>query len=201
MEGTSPAASAAPKSKFRIYTKTGDKGTSGLYNGQRLPKDDVTFQALGDVDELNSVVGVAREFCVDDQLQQQLEVIQSRLLDVGSAIATPVDKSPEYKLQRVAFDVQATSKLESWIDEMDEVLPPLRNFILPSGGKAASFLHMARSVCRRAERSVVPLVRDEVVDAQVAIYLNRLSDYLFTAARLAAQKEGKQEVIYKKGAT
>lgn len=193
-------ATAMSSAKFKIYTKTGDKGTSALYNGQRLPKDDGIFQALGDVDELNSAVGVAREFCDDRHkaLLEQLEVVQSRLLDVGSAVATPADKSSESKLQRVRFDASSTEQLEKWLDAMCEELPPLRNFILPSGGKAAGCLHLARSVCRRAERSVVPLVREGLCDHQVGIYLNRLSDYLFTAARFAAAKEEQPEVVYKK---
>lgn len=186
--------------KFRIYTKTGDKGTAALYNGQRRPKDNDVFHALGDVDELNSAIGVAQEFCTVDQeaLQQQLEVIMSRLLDVGSAVATPADSSSQQKLSRVQFPKESTAQLEAWMDAMDDQLPPLRNFILPSGGKAAAHLHLARSVCRRAERSVVPLVRAEAVDPEVGVYLNRLSDYLFTAARFAAQQEGKPEIVYKK---
>lgn len=187
-------------SKFRIYTKTGDKGTAALYNGERRCKDDDVFHALGDVDELNSAIGVAQEFCTPEQqdVQQQLEVIMSRLLDVGSAVATPISSSPEHKLARVQFPTEATAQLESWLDALDDQLPALRNFILPSGGQTAAHLHMARSVCRRAERSVVPLVRGEAVDPEVGVYLNRLSDYLFTAARFAAHKEGKPEVVYKK---
>jgi cob(I)alamin adenosyltransferase len=101
-------------------------------------------------------------------------------------------------LQRVAFDGTATVQMEQWIDSWTEELPPLKNFILPSGGPAAAFLHAARSVCRRAERSVVPLAMGGGTDQQVAVYLNRLSDYLFTAARIAARRAGKAEVTYQK---
>lgn len=187
--------------KFKLYTKTGDGGSASLYNGERRAKEDASFTALGDVDELNSAIGVAREFCVEEmhgELTQQLELIQSRLLDVGSAVATPLDQSSESKLARARFDGAATPLLEEWIDRMDDDLPPLRNFILPSGGKAAAFLHLARSVCRRAERSVVPLVRGGSVDPDVGAFLNRLSDYLFQAARWAALKESKEETVYKK---
>lgn len=186
---------------MKIYTKTGDTGTSSLYSGERRQKDDAVFAALGDVDELNSAVGVGREYAapLDPLLAQQLEVVQSRLLDVGSAVATPVPSSSEKKLQRVAFDGAHAEQLEVWIDEWSAQLPPLTNFILPSGGPAASFLHMARSICRRAERSVVPLSRQGMTDQEVAVYLNRLSDYLFTVARIAAQKAGQPEVVYKKG--
>ncbi|KAK3242903.1 hypothetical protein CYMTET_47426 [Cymbomonas tetramitiformis] len=189
--------------KYKVYTKTGDEGTSSLYNGDRAAKDDDVFWALGDTDELNSAVGVAREFCLeaDNGLVDQLEEIQSRLLDVGSAIATPATSTKSnFKLKRTRFDDSLSGKVEGWIDELDEHLPPLRNFILPSGGKAAAFLHMARTVCRRAERRVVPLVRSGAVEPSVGIYLNRLSDYLFTAARYAAYKQSIPEVSYKKGA-
>lgn len=186
---------------MKIYTKTGDAGESSLYSGERRVKDDAVFAALGDVDELNSVVGVAREYAagLDPALAAQLEAVQSRLLDVGSAVATPLSSSTVKKLQRVAFDPGATAQLESWIDGWDAELQPLTLFILPSGGPGASFLHMARSVCRRAERAVVPLARGGGTDEAVAVFLNRLSDYLFTAARIAAKRAGKSEVTYKKG--
>ena len=200
-------------SSFKIYTKTGDTGTSSLYNGERRHKADAVFEALGDTDELNSAVGVAREACEvlkdgmgDDvpdllrDLTDQLQTIQSRLLDVGSAVATPVDKSSKTKVERAAFaEAEAsTADLERWIDALDAVLPPLKNFILPSGGQAASFLHLARTTCRRAERRIAVLVQDDQVDADVGKYMNRLSDYFFNAARFAAQSAGKAEVTYKK---
>lgn len=200
------SAASDAASRYKIYTKTGDQGTSSLYNGNRAAKDDMVFWALGETDELNSAVGVAREFLRESRnhsnlakLSSQLEEIQSRLLDVGSAVATPLDTTKStFKLNRTKFDSDAVKKVESWIDEMDEELPPLTSFILPSGGKAAAFLHVARCVCRRAERRIVPLVRGEQVEETVVIYMNRLSDYLFTAARYAALKEGGQETIYKK---
>jgi len=186
--------------RFKVYTKTGDKGTSSLYNGERRDKDDAVFETLGDVDELNSAVGAAREFCSGNYppLILQLEEVQSRLLDVGSAVATPALTSSSGKLERTRFDAEATEKLEGWIDRMDEELPPLKNFILPSGGKCGALLHVARSVCRRAERRTSALVKRELLEDTVSIYLNRLSDYLFTAARYAALKDGTVEVTYKK---
>ncbi|KAL3148408.1 hypothetical protein ABBQ38_013863 [Trebouxia sp. C0009 RCD-2024] len=185
---------------MKVYTKTGDKGTSSLYNGERRHKTDGAFQALGDVDELNSLCGVAREFLIelDSEKSEQLESIQSRLLDVGSAVATPLENSSDGKLQRTLFDVSATSLLETWIDAMDKDLPALTNFILPSGGQAAAFLHLARAVCRRAERSVTLQVSQGACDASVAVYLNRLSDYLFTVARVASRKAQKPETTYQK---
>ncbi|MEW5312768.1 MAG: hypothetical protein WDW38_004376 [Sanguina aurantia] len=189
--------------KYKIYTKTGDSGTSSLYNGARHPKDAQHFVALGDVDELNCAVGVARQFVADhpqlDALGEQLEIIQSRLLDVGSAVATPMPTSSAAKLKRTFFSPEHTTIVEGWIDAWDEELPALTNFILPSGGKASAFLHIARAICRRAERSVVVLSRQEDVDTQVAVYLNRLSDYFFNASRVAALRTNAPEVIYRKG--
>eukprot|EP00239_Pterosperma_sp_CCMP1384_P011499 CAMPEP_0197863138 /NCGR_PEP_ID=MMETSP1438-20131217/40390_1 /TAXON_ID=1461541 /ORGANISM="Pterosperma sp., Strain CCMP1384" /LENGTH=213 /DNA_ID=CAMNT_0043480923 /DNA_START=135 /DNA_END=776 /DNA_ORIENTATION=- len=202
MAGTSETTPTVAPTKYKVYTKTGDKGTSSLYNGQRADKDSEVFGALGDTDELNNSVGVAREFCLiagHSELCMQLEEIQSRLLDVGSAVATPADTTKsDRKLELTRFNPAHASEVESWIDSLDEELPALQNFILPSGGQAAAFLHVARGVARRAERSVVPLVRAEKVEQSVGIYLNRLSDYFFTAARYAAMKEGKPEVTYKK---
>ncbi|KAI3429232.1 hypothetical protein D9Q98_005331 [Chlorella vulgaris] len=198
--GSSAALHTTGSSWMKIYTKTGDKGSSSLYSGERRPKDDAVFAALGDVDEVNSTLGLAREHArhVAPQLAGQLESIQSRLFDVGSAVATPRPTSSDHKLQRVAFGEGHSEQLEGWIDGMMEELPPLTQFILPSGGLAAATLHMARSVCRRAERAVVPLVRDQLTDAAVGIYLNRLSDYLFTAARYAALKGGEEETVWVK---
>lgn len=174
---------------------------SSLYDGQRRRKDDDTFEALGDVDEVNSALGFAHEYCSQASISptvEQIEEIQSRLLDVGSAIATPLNSGSASKVARVKFDAKAVDTLERWIDEMDEQLPSLSNFILPSGGLPAASLHLARSLCRRAERRVVTLVASELVEPSVSIYLNRLSDYLFTAARFTAMKLNKPENIWKK---
>ena len=120
--------------------------------------------------------------------------------DLGSHIATPRNATQAFKIANTEFDTDGglSAELERWIDDMDEQLPPLKNFILPSGGKAASSLHISRSVCRRAERSIIPLVKQEMANESAGRYLNRLSDYLFTAARLAALKDGKKETIYRK---
>lgn len=186
-------------SKLRVYTRTGDAGTTSLFNGERKGKDELFFAALGDVDELNAHIGLAREHCSLEHvgIEEQLVEIQSRLLDAGSAVATPQRSSSPERLQRTSFPDHAT-QLEEWIDAMDDTLPQLKNFILPSGGLASAQLHVARTVCRRAERALVPLVRDGDLDSGVAKYMNRLSDYLFVAARFAAAKAGKAEQIYKK---
>lgn len=188
--------------RLKIYTRTGDKGTSALYTGERRSKDDLIFHVLGNTDELSSHLGLAREFCQEagNGISEQLEKVQCILQDLGSHVATPRTSSQAMRLARTQFDTSGdlAKELERWIDVMDEQLPPLKNFILPSGGRAASALHISRSVCRRAERSMVPLVKDQIAEESAQRYLNRLSDFLFTAARFAAFKDGKDETIYKK---
>jgi len=183
-----------------IYTKTGDKGTSATYTGERRAKDDVIFEALGATDELSSCIGLAREFCTesDNEVAQRLEEIQCVLQDVGSAIATPRSSARDAHLKKTSFSGDQVTRLEHWIDEYQATLPPLNNFILPSGGRASAQLHVARSVCRKAERRLVPLVRSSQLNSEPAVYLNRLSDFLFMAARHAAFKEGKTERIYRR---
>ena len=154
-------------------------------------------------DELNAQVGVAREYLKSvpgaEQLNKEMEEIQSRLLDVGSAIATPLDSTKSNaKLQRVSFAMDHTVRLERFIDSMDEELPPLSNFILPGGGLAAAHLHVARTFARRAERRIVPLAQSGAVDSSVAIFMNRLSDFFFVAARFTAMKSSEPETVYKK---
>ncbi|CAO3614750.1 unnamed protein product [Cunninghamella echinulata] len=141
------------------------------------------------------------EYLEDDTfLTERLEKIQCWLQDAGSNIATPRENSKTAQLKKTTFDTdgEIVKELENWIDTMDEELPKLTKFILPSGGKASATLHVSRSVCRRAERRVQPLLRLHQCDNSVAIFLNRLSDFLFTAARLACKHEGKEEKIYKR---
>ena len=205
---------------FKVYTRTGDEGTSMLFNAERRAKDDAVFQALGSTDELNACVGIARAHAEDCEavaplpgqqrvalhnplagLVEQLGAVQSRLFDVGSAVATPRSRSTDAQLRRAAFGDDGASsadELERWIDAMDAELPPLSNFILPGGGLVGASLHHARAVCRRAERDVVPLVREAECEAAVAVYLNRLSDYLFVAARFAARRIGEEDAVYQK---
>ena len=199
--------------RYKIYTKTGDKGKSSLFTGERRPKDDLVFDALGNTDELNSSIGLAREFCTDiinqtERVQvkkacmlvdSQLVKIQSILLDIGSHIATPKTKAQQKQLDRLrSFDAALTSQLENWVDTYELELPVLKNFILPSGGKCASTIHLARAICRRLERSMQPLAKSNDLDPNVCVFVNRLSDFLFVLARFVSMKEGKVETIYKK---
>ena len=187
--------------KAMIYTRTGDKGSSSLYNGERRKKTDQVFHALGEQDELCAVIGIAREHCSISKngLSPHLIEVQSRLFDLGAAVATPTtSKSSETKIKYTSLSSEYTAQLERWIDELDAKLPPLTTFIIPSGGHSSTHLHLARVVCRRAERAVIPLVDNGVVDEEVGRYLNRLSDYLFTAARTAAMREGKDEIEWRK---
>lgn len=182
---------------MKVYTKTGDKGTSQLFSGERRPKDDAVFQALGDTDELNAHLGVVVEHAKitqNEYLPSKLEEIQSRLFDLGACLATPLTSASNSKKNRAGeFPDANVEQLEKWIDEMDASLPPLRCFILPSGGLTAAHLHVARAVCRRAERHIVPLASSGDVGPVVLRYINRLSDFLFVAARYSAYTESKEE--------
>lgn len=188
------------RKKSQIYTRTGDNGSSSLYNGERRPKTDLVFEALGHQDELNACIGIAREYSElhGIGLEDMLAEIQSRLFDLGAAVATPVQTSSEEKRQYTEFESVFTRQIESWIDELDSQLPPLKNFVIPSGGLCSTHLNLSRTVCRRAERSVVPLVLADQVDAEVGRFLNRLSDFLFVAGRTAAAQEGKAEILWTK---
>lgn len=233
--------------KARVYTKTGDAGQSSLFNQERRAKDDDLFHALGDIDELNAHVGVARACAYNSRqreqqtsggqesasvaaaasqseeseahshsqsdadaaagnlsataslLSAQLVEIQSRLFDLGAHVATPRHGSNAAQLRRTAFDDEHVASLERWIDAMEGSLPPLRNFILPGGGPGLSAqLHVCRAVCRRAERRVVSVVGHGDADPVVQRFLNRLSDYMFVAARFAALAEKEPETLWKK---
>lgn len=188
------------RKKSGLYTRTGDKGTSSLYNGERRPKTDNVFEVLGHQDELCCILGIAREHCAARRngLEGYLIEIQSRLFDLGAAVATPIANSSDEKKKYVAFDSKYTAQIESWIDALDAALPPLSNFVIPSGGLSCTHLNLARAVCRRAERAAIPLIQDDAVDAEVGRYLNRLSDFLFAAGRSAAMREGQSEILWRK---
>eukprot|EP00735_Rhodelphis_limneticus_P004482 TRINITY_DN16072_c0_g1::TRINITY_DN16072_c0_g1_i1::g.13744::m.13744 TRINITY_DN16072_c0_g1::TRINITY_DN16072_c0_g1_i1::g.13744 ORF type:complete len:250 (+),score=31.13,sp/Q9D273/MMAB_MOUSE/51.32/1e-56,Cob_adeno_trans/PF01923.13/1.1e-52 TRINITY_DN16072_c0_g1_i1:36-752(+) len=198
-------ASVYDNTRLKIYTRTGDKGTSSLFNGERRPKDDMVFEALGTIDETSAFLGQAIEFCAastnmpadrQSNIIEQFRQIQSRLLDAGAHVATPLTNASDSRKERTQFSADHATLLEQWIDEMDASLPELKTFILPGGSITSSFLHAARVVCRRAERRCAPLLAQGDIDPAVYRYLNRLSDYLFTAARYACMLEGKPEAKY-----
>ena len=171
----------------KIYTKTGDQGETSLFSGQRVSKNDPTIESLGTVDEANCAIGLAIAFLPTgapfDELKKQLLNIQNTLFDLGASLATPRTKSSEPKLNKTRFGNEGVFQLEQWIDQLDAQLPQLRTFILPGGHPAGAQLHIARGITRRAERLIVPIHRHSDVSEPVLTYINRLSDYLFVAAR------------------
>jgi cob(I)alamin adenosyltransferase len=171
----------------RIYTKTGDDGRTGLLGGDRISKDAARIHAYGTVDECNAVIGIVRTLLTPgEELDVMLETVQNRLFVVGADLASPGEKTPA--IPRIGPEESAA--VEHWIDTLEEKLPPLKHFILPGGTPAAAHLHLARTVCRRAERWVVSVVAADPAHKHAAIYLNRLSDFLFVAARYANHHAG-----------
>jgi cob(I)alamin adenosyltransferase len=172
---------------MKIYTRSGDKGDTSLYTGQRVKKNDPLIDAIGTVDECNSAIGLSISLLPQlpeyKMHREHLELIQHALFDLGAALATPRTRATNSKIDRTRFDSHATELLEKWIDQMEQELPPLKTFILPGGHPAGSALHVARSICRRAERLVVPVNMHADVSDHVLVYLNRLSDYLFVMSR------------------
>ena len=179
----------------KIYTRTGDKGKTSLFGGKRVPKSDLRVEILGTIDELNSMIGVAIAEVQSYSLKLKVELIkiQNDLLDVGSALASPQGEALQGLKKRI-------KEFEELIDLMTAQMPKLSNFILPGGGKAGAMLHLARAVCRRAERRAAELNNKQKIDNNVIIYFNRLSDLLFTMARFANFKEKKKEIIWRKHA-
>ncbi len=193
-----------PKQRLtKIYTKTGDKGQTGLTGGQRVPKDDLRIECYGTVDELSSCIGIARSFVCElpasDALRKEVEPllkkIQNGLFVLGGDLATLMeDRHPKMALigqDQITF-------LEKAMDKWNEQMPPLADFILPGGGKISSFLHLSRTVCRRAERLCVTLARESQINPFLVPYLNRLSDALFVLARWVSRKNNEPEFIWER---
>lgn len=174
-----------------IYTRKGDRGETSLFGGKRVKKFDLRVETYGTIDELNSAIGVtiSQNQKYNSKIKNELEKIQNDLLDIGSALANPIFK-PLPKL------VGSVNRFEKLIDSMTGEMPPLKNFILPGGGTTGSFLHLSRTIARRAERSVVELAEREKIDERIIKYLNRLSDLLFTMSRFANFKEKQKETIW-----
>lgn len=187
----------------KVYTRTGDQGQTALVGGKRVAKDSKRIEAYGTLDELNAVLGIARAFNLDlrssptrCEVETVLRRLQNELFDLGSELATPSDAAYEGMFRIGPEHVQA---LEEIIDRLQHDLEPLKSFILPGGGKVSAFLHLARTVCRRAERLVLRLSREEKIGPWPLRYLNRLSDLLFVLARWSAKQAGEPEFLWERG--
>lgn len=179
---------------MKIYTKTGDKGDTSLFGGQRVPKDALRIEAYGTVDELNSVLGIVRADNKEKEIDAVLDRVQNELFELGADLATPQSASVK-NIKRI--EPKHSEHLEKSIDRLDEHLKQLKTFILPGGSPVAARLHFARTVCRRAERTVVRLSRNEDIGKGIMIYLNRLSDLLFVVARYANHVANVSETKWK----
>ncbi|MFH0733531.1 MAG: cob(I)yrinic acid a,c-diamide adenosyltransferase [bacterium] len=179
---------------MKIYTKTGDKGQTSLFGGQRVWKDDLRIEAYGTVDELNSLIGVAITEIVYEDVIEVLQKIQNRLFTVGADLATPAEKS--LKIQRV--NNVFIEECEKDIDNFSSKIPELKEFILPGGTKGSALLHLCRTVCRRAERKVITLTKEVDLGVNVLIYLNRLSDLFFVLARFENFVNSVSDIKWKK---
>jgi cob(I)alamin adenosyltransferase len=176
---------------MKVYTRKGDKGTTGLIGGTRVPKYALRIDSYGTVDELNSYIGLLRDKALTNEFKKELIFIQDRLFTLGSLLAEDAEKS-KMKLPQVnQSDIDA---LEESIDKMDTELPPMKSFVLPGGHETVSFCHIARCVCRRAERLVTELSEEVELNGLVLAYLNRLSDYLFVYSRLLSVKLNAEEI-------
>ena len=182
---------------MKIYTKTGDRGETGTFGGPRLRKDDPRVEAMGDVDELNAVIGLARCERLEERMDQLLRSIQNELFDLGAELATP--EPARMGMRRVTAGL--ITQIESAIDEYEAQLPALAAFVLPGGVRPAALLHLARTVCRRAERRVVALSQQAEIADELIVYLNRLSDLLFVLARSVNHSAGCGDVLWQSGQT
>lgn len=198
--------------KSNLYTRTGDKGTTSLVDGTRVKKNSIRLEAYGTIDELSSSLGtIAADLKCDEEVRGQIKEIQNELFNIGSYLATPSPEvgsiSPEEEYMPgdsagpqncSSLDAAKLQTLEGWIDTLDEQTPKIQAFVLPGGCELASKAHMARTICRRAERRIVDLSDKEYVDPRVTEYINRLSDYLFIAARYFNFIQGEEEIVWKK---
>lgn len=179
---------------MKIYTKTGDKGETALFGGKRISKDDMRIESYGSVDELNSVLGIVRSLKPHSEIDEIVEQIQNQLFVLGADLATPRENTNSIIPRISQQDIEI---LETTIDRIDKNLKPLKVFILPGGNSTASYLHLARTVCRRAERNAVTLSHTEDLGENIVVYLNRLSDVLFVLARFANALSETEEIEWK----
>lgn len=175
----------------KVYTRTGDDGTTSLARGERVPKDSPRIRSLGSLDETNSSIGVALARGVADELRDPLHRVQNTLFNLGGELAVAEEKTALVSQDEVAW-------LEKTLDDWNETLPPLKEFVLPGGSAVAAHLHHARSICRRAERDLVALSTTETVGGLALSYMNRLSDFLFVAARYQNMKDGGEERMWER---
>ncbi len=180
---------------MKIYTKTGDAGETSLFSGRRVKKHNARVNLYGTVDELNSIIGLAISFCSHKEFTGLLQNLSLTLFNLGSDLATPLEPKPKFEVPRI--NLENIEELEQYIDKFDAELPKLKYFILPGGSHSASFLHQARTVCRRAERLATELSEEENLGEFVIKFLNRLSDFLFVAARYANKVDGREDIIWK----
>jgi len=173
----------------KIYTRTGDSGSTGLGDGSRITKDSPRIAAMGDIDELNSLIGLLLTETLPVEIETMLNRIQHQLFDAGGELSIP---------GHTRLTTDHVLLLEHWLDSLNETLPPLKEFILPGGSRAAALCHLARSVCRRAERLLVTLADTESVNADILKYLNRLSDLLFVMARVTNRHSGHEDILWQK---
>jgi cob(I)alamin adenosyltransferase len=176
----------------KIYTRRGDDGSTGLFGGPRVRKDDLRVAAYGDIDELNSALGVAREEVPAGDLRAIIDALQSELFTLGAQLATPDAEAAPKEVPRIT--AEQIDRLEREIDRLTEELPPMKNFILPGGSRSGAALHFCRTVCRRAERKVVELAESSPVPEEALAYVNRPSDLLFVVARAANLRAGGREI-------
>lgn len=181
---------------LKIYTKTGDGGDTGLFGGGRVPKDHPRVEAYGDIDELNAVIGQARAAEMMPRIDEVLAPVQRDLFALGALLATPDRDRMREQLEKARISDARVAQLEQAIDDGEAELEPLKAFILPGGTPKAAALHVARTVCRRAERAVIRLQHETEVPPIVIVYLNRLSDLLFVLARVANRRAGAGEVTW-----
>ena len=179
---------------MKIYTRTGDDGTTGLIGGSRVKKHNIRLESYGTIDELNSYIGLIRSVQADKHTDQVLEIIQNKLFVIGANLAT--DESIDLIRKQLPCKKTDLELLENEMDEMNNSLPELRNFILPGGGQASSFCHVARTVCRRAERRIVELAENNEVDPLLIKFVNRLSDYLFVLSRKLNLDQKTPEILW-----
>ena len=178
---------------MKIYTKTGDSGETGLFGGTRISKDSLRIDAIGTIDELNACIGTARSQIRDAEIDNLLHRIQNELFNIGADLAT---LDTHAKSDKLRISPEFVGTLEKDIDRLENQLAPLTNFILPGGSVAGSTLHLARTVCRRSERSVVTLTDSESINPAILPYLNRLSDFLFVLARFVNSHQGQPEPLW-----